>query len=152
MVTWWRLVNNGDGKQTQQRLLDVADDGGQHENLTISVLHFTPTIGDHGQVLMCRANHSLLSGPLLEDYWTLDVYCKSILSILSFNTLPVLSNTYISNYLSPCRSCDNRRATTDIARRVECAGHEQVSACRIKHFVRVQSGSEPARRSRRLAL
>ena len=41
-----------------------------------SVLTFRPGTGDHGAVLACRAENSLLPDSGIEDTWTLTVYCK----------------------------------------------------------------------------
>ena len=44
--------------------------------LVRSVLSFRPGTGDHGAVLACRAENSLLPDSGIEDTWTLTVYCK----------------------------------------------------------------------------
>ncbi|RWS08367.1 nephrin-like protein, partial [Dinothrombium tinctorium] len=69
IVTWWK---------GSKRLQHVIEDISSHENLTISSVHFTPSIEDNGKLLSCRADHSILPDSALEDSWMLDVYYAPI--------------------------------------------------------------------------
>ena len=67
IITWWL---------GSKQLTQVSDDMTRHLNLTTSTVHFKPSAIDHGKVLSCRADHSILPDSALEDSWLLDVYCK----------------------------------------------------------------------------
>lgn len=67
VVTWWL---------GSKRLQHVSEEIASHENLTISVVHFTPAAEDNGKILSCRSDHSILPDSALEDSYLLDVYCK----------------------------------------------------------------------------
>ncbi|RWS28955.1 hemicentin-2-like protein [Leptotrombidium deliense] len=72
VVTWWK---------GSKRLQHVTEDTSSHENVTISSVHFTPSIEDNGKMLSCRADHSILPDSALEDSWILDVYYTPRLSL-----------------------------------------------------------------------
>ena len=67
IVTWWKGPN---------RMYQATEEVSSHENLTQSNLHYRPTPNDNGEVLTCRADHSILPNSAIEDSWTLDIYCK----------------------------------------------------------------------------
>ncbi|KAI1278459.1 Nephrin [Halotydeus destructor] len=65
VVTWW---------QGSKLLQHVTEEVSTNENLTISTLHFVPSVEDNGKLLSCRSDHSILPDSALEDSWTLDVF------------------------------------------------------------------------------
>uniref|UniRef100_T1KG53 Ig-like domain-containing protein n=1 Tax=Tetranychus urticae TaxID=32264 RepID=T1KG53_TETUR len=72
IVTWWK---------GPKRLQHVTEDVTSSENLTTSVVHFTPTAEDNGKILSCRADHSILPDSAIDDSWVLDVYFVPKLSL-----------------------------------------------------------------------
>ena len=67
LLSWWKL-----SKRLDNAIEEVTSD----ENRTISLLQFMPDQSDNGQVLSCRADHSVLPDSALEDSWILNVFCK----------------------------------------------------------------------------
>ncbi|XP_053201248.1 synaptogenesis protein syg-2-like [Panonychus citri] len=72
IVTWWK---------GPKRLQHVSEDVTSSENVTVSIVHFTPIAEDNGKVLSCRADHSILPDSAIEDSWILDVYFAPKLSL-----------------------------------------------------------------------
>lgn len=59
-----------------------------NRNITYSNLTIKPRKEDNGKVVTCRAENSILTHDIVEDTWTLNVYCKlSSYDSLDFNIL-----------------------------------------------------------------
>ncbi|CAG2175405.1 unnamed protein product [Oppiella nova] len=71
LVTWWK---------GSKRLAHTTEEITKNENITVSTVHFTPTVDDNGKILSCRADHSVLPDSALEDSWILDIYCEDQLT------------------------------------------------------------------------
>lgn len=67
-ITWWK-----NSVQLKQTFVHVSQD----DNLTTSVVEFTPEHSDNGQTLVCRAENKRMPGAVREDQWDLSVHCKT---------------------------------------------------------------------------
>lgn len=66
-ITWWK-----NSVQLKQTFVHVSQD----DNLTTSVVEFTPEHSDNGQTLVCRAENKRMPGAVREDQWDLSVHYK----------------------------------------------------------------------------
>ena len=60
-------------------------------NVTSSTLRFRPKVEDMGKMLRCRAENPVMPASQMEDTWSLDINCKSLIF--------KLDKRYLGNFL-----------------------------------------------------
>ncbi|XP_075221992.1 nephrin-like, partial [Lycorma delicatula] len=71
-VSWWI-----DGRKLEHFNETVSQD----DNVTISILKFTPTLQDHEKTLTCRAENPRVNAGVEEDFWKLNVMFLPVLRL-----------------------------------------------------------------------
>ncbi|UXI19811.1 Skeletal muscle and kidney-enriched inositol phosphatase [Sarcoptes scabiei] len=83
LISWWmsstRLLNATTDEIITNRIYPSPSIRKDHQ--TVSRLHLLPSANDNGQILSCRADHSVLSDSSLDDSWRLNVLFKPKLTI-----------------------------------------------------------------------
>lgn len=78
LISWWmsstRLLNATTDEIITNGIYPSPSIRKDHQ--TVSRLHLLPSANDNGQILSCRADHSVLSDSSLDDSWRLNVLCK----------------------------------------------------------------------------
>lgn len=76
LTSWWL-----DGEEL--RIFD-AEDLSEDENITLSILKFTPKPEDDGKKISCKSYNPILPKKVLEDDINLNVQCKYINTFIMF--------------------------------------------------------------------
>lgn len=70
VISWWlasKLMKE-DATQMVEKIKDI----------TKSTIYFTPSTEDHGKIIACRAENTLIEDSGIDDNWSLTVYCKQL--------------------------------------------------------------------------
>ena len=73
VISWWLAsqLMKEDKMQIVEKIKDVVK----------STIYFTPSTEDHGKILACRAENTMMVDSGIDDNWSITVYCKYLIQI-----------------------------------------------------------------------